>query len=90
MFFRILTSSTWNMSMNKLLILRNSSDIFHLSPLNTRHGLLMIPIFSFLKSFKPWNFFTPNSIMSRIWLSYTRPMTRLSGRFFELDPNINR
>lgn len=78
------------MSTNKLLILRNSSDIFHLSPLNTKQGLLNIPIFSFLNSFKLWNFFTPNSIMSRIWLSWTRPRMRLSGRFFEFDPNIKR
>lgn len=85
-----LTSSTWKKSMKRLLILRNSSDIFHLSPLKTRHGLLKIPIFSFLKSFKPWNCFTPNSIMSRIWLSWTRPMMTLSGRFFECEPNMNR
>lgn len=85
-----LTSSTWNISMSKLLILRNSSDIFHLSPLNTKQGLLMIPIFSFLKSFMLWNFLMPNSIMSRIWLSWTRPMMTLSGRFLECDPNMNR
>lgn len=80
----------WNRSTNKLFMRRSSSDNFHLSPLKTRHGFVIVPIFSFLKSFKLCSFLTPNSIISRIWSSYTRPITTLSGRFLEWDPNMNK
>lgn len=69
---------------------RSSSVWFHFGPLNIRHGLTHVPIFSFLKSLRPLYCLMPSSTISSSSFSKTRPRIKLSGRFFDVEPKKNR
>lgn len=85
-----LTVSLWNASIKSDFNRRYSSVWPHFGPLNTKHGLTQVPILSFLKSCRPLYCLMPNSTISSNSCSYMRPRTKLSGRFFDVDPNIKR
>lgn len=84
-----LTVSLWNASIKRDFNLRYSSVCPHFGPLNTKHGLTQVPILSFLKSCRPLYCLMPNSTISNNSCSNMRPSIKLSGRFFDVDPNIN-
>lgn len=69
---------------------RISSVWFHFGPLNTKHGLTDVPIFSLWNSLRPLNSLMPNSTISKSSCSKRRPSTKLPGRFLDEDPNMNR
>lgn len=83
------TVSLWNASMKRDFNRRYSSVWPHFGPLNTKHGLTHVPILSFLKSCRPLYCLMPNSTISSNSCSNMRPSIKLSGRFFDVDPNIN-
>lgn len=84
------TVSRWKVSINNDFRRLNSSVWPHLGPLNIKQGLTLVPILSVLKSCKPLYSLMPNSTISNSSCSNKRPSTKFPGRFFELEPNINR
>lgn len=84
------TVSRWNASMNNDFNRRISSVCAHFGPLNVKHGLTQVPIFSLWNSDIALYSLMPNSTISSSSCSNKRPNTKLSGRFFDDDPNINR